>query len=50
LAKVFGSEKQPVVPTSDGTIAHAQIGFGSGMIMVGSVGDGDYGRLIKQPD
>ena len=48
--EVFGFEKQLVVPNSDGTIAHAQLGFGNGMIMVGSVGDGDYGRLIKQPD
>jgi uncharacterized glyoxalase superfamily protein PhnB len=50
LAKVFGFEKQLVVPNSDGTIAHAQLGFGNGMIMVASVADGDYGRLIKQPD
>jgi uncharacterized glyoxalase superfamily protein PhnB len=39
-----------VVPNPDGTIAHAQLGFGNGMIMVGSVVDSDYGRLIKQPD
>jgi uncharacterized glyoxalase superfamily protein PhnB len=50
LVKVFGFEKQLVVPGPDGTIAHAQLSFGSGMIMLGSVLDGDYGRLIKQPD
>jgi uncharacterized glyoxalase superfamily protein PhnB len=50
LVKVFGFEKQLVVPGPDGTIAHAQLSFGSGMIMLGSVVDGDYGRLIKQPD
>jgi uncharacterized glyoxalase superfamily protein PhnB len=47
LVKVFGFEKQLVVPGPDGTIAHAQLSFGSGMIMLGSVVDGDYGRLIR---
>ena len=50
LSKVFGFEKQLVVPGSDGTIAHAQLSFGNGMIMLGSVSDTEYGRLIKQPD
>jgi len=34
----------------DGTIAHAQLSFGNGMIMVGSVQDSAFGRLLKQPD
>ena len=32
-----GFEKQLVVPNADGTIAHAQLSFGNGMIMLGSV-------------
>jgi len=50
LCRVFGFEKQLVVPHEDGTIAHAQLSFGNGMIMLGSVFDNDFGRLIKQPD
>jgi len=39
LCRVFGFEKQLVVPGEDNTIAHAQLSFGNGMIMVGSVQD-----------
>jgi len=50
LCQVFGFERQLVVPNDDGTIVHAQLGFGNGMIMVGSVLDTAFGRLMKQPD
>jgi uncharacterized glyoxalase superfamily protein PhnB len=50
LCQTFGFEKQLVVPNEDGTIAHAQLSFGNGMIMLGSVLDNAFGRLIKQPD
>ena len=50
LCKAFGFEKQLVVPTDDGKIAHAQLTFGNGMIMLGSVLDTEFGRLMKQPD
>jgi len=50
LCRVFGFEKQLVVPNEDGTIAHAQLSFGNGMIMLGSVVDSEFGRLLKQPD
>jgi uncharacterized glyoxalase superfamily protein PhnB len=45
-------EKQLVVPNADGTIVHAQLSFGNGMIMLGSVleVETELGRLIKQPD
>ncbi len=49
LCKAFGFEKQLVVPNEDGSIAHAQLGYGNGMIMLGSVFDTEYGRLVKQP-
>ena len=50
LCSTFGFEEQIIVPNPDGTIAHAQLRFGNGMIMLGSVVDSEYGRLIKQPD
>jgi uncharacterized glyoxalase superfamily protein PhnB len=50
LCRAFGFEKQLVVPNEDGTIAHAQLNFGNGMIMLGSVMDTEFGRLMKQPD
>lgn len=50
LCKAFGFEKHLVVPGQDGTIAHAQLTFGNGMIMLGSVGGGLFGRLMKHPD
>jgi uncharacterized glyoxalase superfamily protein PhnB len=50
LCQVFGFEKQLVVANPDGTVAHAQLSFGNGMIMLGSVADTEFGRLMKQPD
>jgi uncharacterized glyoxalase superfamily protein PhnB len=50
LCQVFGFEQHLVVPNPDGTIAHAQLSFGNGMIMLGSVRDDEFGRRIKQPD
>ena len=51
LCETFGFEKNLVVPNEDGTIAHAQLSFGNGMIMLGSVlSDTEFGRLMKQPD
>ena len=50
LCQTFGFEKQLVVPNDDGTIAHAQLSFGNGMIMLGSVRKDEFGSLMKQPD
>ena len=50
LCKVFGFEKQLIVPGEDGVIHHAQLSFGNGMIMLGSVQQNEFGRLMKQPD
>ncbi len=50
LCRVFGFQKQLVVPNEDGTIAHAQLSLGSGMVMIGSAVDTQFGRLIKQPN
>lgn len=51
LCDTFGFEKQAVYANPDGSIAHAQLSFGNGMIMIGSVSAGtEWGKLIKQPD
>lgn len=36
LCRAFGFEKQAVYPGPDNTVAHAQLTFGNGMIMLGS--------------
>jgi uncharacterized glyoxalase superfamily protein PhnB len=50
LCRTFGFNQHLVVPNDDGTVAHAQLSFGNGMIMLGSVVDSEFGRLMKQPD
>ena len=49
LCTTLGFEATLVVPNEDGTIAHAQLSFGNSMIMLGSVFDTEFGRLMKQP-
>ena len=50
LGRAFGFTPQLVVPDNAGGIAHAQLVCGTGMVMLGSVRDNAYGRLMKQPD
>jgi uncharacterized glyoxalase superfamily protein PhnB len=52
LCKAFGFERHLVVANEDGTLAHAQLSFGNGMIMLASVlkTETAFGRLMKQPD
>lgn len=52
LCRAFGFEKQAVYPNEDGSIAHAQLTFGNGMIMIGSVPSEptDWSGLMRQPD
>jgi uncharacterized glyoxalase superfamily protein PhnB len=50
LCRAFGFEKHAVYPNADGSIAHAQLTFGNGMVMLGSVSNGTpYSELIRQP-
>jgi uncharacterized glyoxalase superfamily protein PhnB len=44
LNRAFGFEKQYVVPGDNNTVAHAQLRFGAGMIMMGSGGKADPGN------
>jgi len=51
LCNAFGFEKQAVFAGADGVVMHAQLTFGNGMIMIGSVNNGTpASKLLKQPD
>ena len=52
LCSTFGFERLAVYANPDGSIAHAQLGFGNGMVMLGSATDtvSEWGRSIRQPD
>src|SRR5512134_3782791 len=50
LCRAFAFERQLVVPDGSGGIAHAELAFGNGMIMLGSAHDDDaFGKLQKPP-
>lgn len=49
LCNTLGFKASLVVPNEDGTIAHAQLSYGNGMVMLSSIFDTDFGRLLKQP-
>lgn len=52
LCRAFGFEKHAVYPDENQGIAHAQLTFGNGMVMVSSAraADTEFGRLMTQPD
>ena len=51
LCNAFGFEKNLTVDGPHGTIAHAQLTFGNGMIMLGShPHEGEYGKLVQPPE
>jgi uncharacterized glyoxalase superfamily protein PhnB len=49
LCEAFGFERHLVVPGEAGSIAHAQLVFGNGMIMLGSAHDDEFDRYQKTP-
>ncbi len=49
LIEAFGFEQHVVHAAPDGTIAHAQLTFGNGMIMLGQARDDSYGKLCRTP-
>ncbi len=49
LCRAFGFEEQLVVPDPSGTIAHAQLVFGTGMVMLGSARNNEFHRLVQSP-
>lgn len=49
LCEAFGFARHLVVPGPEGTIRHAQLTLGNGMIMLGSARNRDFGQLVKTP-
>lgn len=50
LCNVLGFARHAVYPGSDGSIQHAELTLGGGMIMLGSVRDNESRPYMKQPD
>jgi uncharacterized glyoxalase superfamily protein PhnB len=50
LCQVFGFERHAVYEGENGSIAHAELTLGRGMIMLGSQKDDEYGRSFKSPE
>src|ERR1700739_1237602 len=46
---VFGFARHAVYSNNDGSIGHAELTLGGGMIMLGSQKDDEYGRGFKPP-
>jgi uncharacterized glyoxalase superfamily protein PhnB len=50
LCNAFGFERHLVVPGPDNTVAHAQLTFGNGMIMLGShPHEGEFTKWVQPP-
>ena len=49
LCDALGFERRLVVPDDGGGIAHAQLTFGNGMIMLGSDRDDAFGSVQRAP-
>ncbi|MGA2169945.1 MAG: VOC family protein [Terracidiphilus sp.] len=49
LCQVIGFERHAVYEGENGSIAHAELTLGNGMIMLGSQKDDEYGRSFKSP-
>ena len=47
LERAFGFRKHFVVPDGEGGVAHAQLTFGNGMVMVSSARDDAFGRMQR---
>jgi uncharacterized glyoxalase superfamily protein PhnB len=50
LCNVLGFARHAVYAGADGSIQHAELTLGGGMIMLGSIRDNEFGRHMKQPD
>ena len=50
LEKIFGFARHAVYEGENGTIGHAELTLGGGMIMLGSAKDDEFGRGFKTPD
>ena len=50
LERAFGFRRHFVVPDGEGGVAHAQRTFGSGMIMLGSAREDEFGQMQRPPE
>lgn len=50
LCRAFDFEQQRVIEDDQVGVIHAQLSFGSGMLMLGPVTDSAYGNEVRQPD
>lgn len=50
LCRNFDFVQRAVHRDDGGLVVHAELTFGNGMIMLGSVKESEYGRLIRQPE
>jgi len=50
LCQVLGFERHAVYEGENGTIGHAELTLGGGMIMLGSQKDDEYSRSFKSPE
>jgi len=50
LCKAFGFKKHLVVPGENGTVMHAELAIGNGMVMCGSNVKSDFGRMMALPN
>jgi uncharacterized glyoxalase superfamily protein PhnB len=50
LCRTFGFEKRVAYEGEDGAVMHAELTYGTGMIMLGTANATPFGKLIKQPD
>jgi uncharacterized glyoxalase superfamily protein PhnB len=50
LCNVLGFARHAVYAGADGSIQHAELTLGGGMIMLGSIRDNEFGWHMKQPD
>ena len=50
LERAFGFHRHFVVEDGDGGVAHAQLTFGHGMIMLSSARDDEFGKMQRPPE
>lgn len=50
LERAFGFRRHFVVPDGEGGVAHAQLTFGNGMVMLGSAREDEFGQMQRPPE
>ena len=49
LTRTFGFDEHAVYRDDHGSVVHAELTFGNGMIMIGPVSDTPFSRFMRQP-